>query len=147
MWVIRRMKKLGLDRFTLLDYYIKEVRVHLELAMPVWPSGLSQKLSSDIERVQRVTVNIIMDINMIPYDRACVGLGLKPLSIRRQELCERFARKTVSQSKIHSDMFQLEKDSSHYTRGSNDKYREHICSKTRFFNSPLPNLTKTLNQL
>ena len=76
---------MGLDSFTLLDYYIKEVRVHLELAVPVWHSGLSQKLSSDIERVQRVAVNIILDNDMIPYDQACVGLGLKPLAIRRQE--------------------------------------------------------------
>ena len=33
MWVIRRMKTLGLDSFTLVDYYIKEVRVHLELPL------------------------------------------------------------------------------------------------------------------
>ena len=45
---------MGLDSFTLVDYYMKEVRVHVELAVPVWHSGLSQKLSGDIERVQRV---------------------------------------------------------------------------------------------
>ena len=56
MWAIRRMKNLGLDTFTLVDYYIKEVRVHLELAVPVWQSGLTLKLSSDIERVQRVAL-------------------------------------------------------------------------------------------
>ena len=32
MWPIRRMKSLGNDSFTLIDYNIKEVRVHLELA-------------------------------------------------------------------------------------------------------------------
>ena len=51
MWTIRRMKVLGMDTFALLDYYMKEVRVHLELAVPVWHSGLTLKLSSDIERV------------------------------------------------------------------------------------------------
>ena len=61
MWAIRRMKNLGLDTFTLVDYYIKEVRVHLELAVPVWSSGLTLKLSSDIERVQRVAVSIMAD--------------------------------------------------------------------------------------
>ena len=52
MWVIRRMKKLGLDTFTLVDYFMKDIRVHLELAVPVWQSGLSQQLSADIERVR-----------------------------------------------------------------------------------------------
>ena len=141
------MKKMGLDNFILVDYYMKEVRVHVELAVPVWHSGLSQKLSADIERVQRVAVSIILDRNTIPYDRACVMLGLKPLHVRRQELCERFATKTALPSNRHNDMFQLEKDGSHYTRSENEKFREHICKKTRFFNSPLPFLTRTLNQI
>ena len=59
MWAIRRMKALGLDNFTLLDFYLKEVRVHLELAVPVWHSGLTVKLSADIERVQRVAITVI----------------------------------------------------------------------------------------
>ena len=50
MWTLRRMKSLGVESFTLLDYYMKEVRVHLELAVPVWHSGLTQKLKADIER-------------------------------------------------------------------------------------------------
>ena len=66
MWTIRRMKVLGMDTFALLDYYMKEVRIHLELAVPVWHSGLTLKLSSDIERVQRVAVKIILDDR--PYE-------------------------------------------------------------------------------
>ena len=31
MWVLRRMKSLLMDPFVILDYYMKEVRVHLEL--------------------------------------------------------------------------------------------------------------------
>ena len=41
MWVIRRIKFLGVDKFTMVDYYMKEIRVHLELAVPVWNSGLT----------------------------------------------------------------------------------------------------------
>ena len=51
MWALRRMKNLDMDSFTILDYYFKEVRVHVELAVPVWHSGLTAKQSSDIERV------------------------------------------------------------------------------------------------
>ena len=146
MWVIRRMKKLGLDTFTLVDYFMKEIRVHLELAVPVWHSGLTQQLSADIERVQRVAVSIILGDYQLPYDQACTMLGLKPLYIRRMELCERFAAKTASKSR-HSDLFLLDKDGSHNTRSSADSFREHNCRTKRFYNSPLPFLTRTLNQL
>ena len=68
---------------------MKEVRVHLELAVPVWHSGLNTKLTADNERVQRIAVKIILEDDSIRYYRACTMLGLKPLSIRRVELCER----------------------------------------------------------
>jgi hypothetical protein len=51
IWMLRRMKALKMDPFTILDYYFKEIRVHLELAVPVWHSGLTVRLSADIERV------------------------------------------------------------------------------------------------
>ena len=136
MWVIRRMKTLGLDSFTLVDYYLKEVRVHLELAVPVWHSGLTLKLSADIERVQRVAVSIMVD--NAHYEQACAMLGLKPLHVRRLELCQHFAVQTASDKSRHDDLFQLEKNGAHYTRSDNSRFREHICNKTRFFKSPLP---------
>ena len=84
---------------------MKEVRVHLELAVPVWHSGLTNKLSNDIERVQRVAVGIIL--SDVPYAQACTTLGLKPLNIRRLELCEQFAASTASDESRHKDLFQL----------------------------------------
>ena len=87
---------------------MKEVRVHLELAVPVWHSGLTLKLSSDIERVQRVAVKIILDDR--PYEQACSSLGLKPLSIRRMPLCERFALKTADPKSRHTDLFKPKKN-------------------------------------
>ena len=140
MWTLRRMKALGVDKFTILDYYMKEVRVHLELAVPVWHSGLTKKLSADIERVQRVAVTIM--VSNIPYDQACAGLGLKPLSIRRLELCERFTVNTASDRSRHSDLFKLVENNR-----SDKLYKEHFCRKSRFYNSPLPSLTRILNQL
>ena len=128
---------MGLDSFTLMDYYLKEVRVHLELAVPVWHSGLTLKLSADLERVQRVAVSIMLD--NVPYDQACATLGLKPLSIRRLELCKRFAINTASSSSRHNDLFQLQKI-------DKSRYREHLCKKSRFYKSPLPFLTRLLNE-
>ena len=147
MWAMRRMKAMGLDSFTLIDFYLKEVRVHLELAVPVWHSGLTISLSRDIERVQCVAIGIVLGQSEFHYIQACSSLGLKPLFIRRQELCERFALKTASPESRHSDLFQLEKNGSHNTRSDGSRFREHICTKGRFYKSPLPFLTRTLNTI
>ena len=144
MWVLRRMKSLKMDIFTIMDYYMKEVRVHLELAVPVWHSGLTLKLSADIERVQRVAVSILLGRTDFDYGPSCALLGLKPLYVRIQELCERFARKTASPDCRHNDLFQIQ-NSGYNTRG--EFYREHFCRTNRFYKSALPYLTRTLNQL
>ena len=111
--------------------------------MPVWNSGLTYKLSADIERVQRVAVSIML--SNTPYEPACARLGLQPLSVRRLELCERFALSTTKGR--HSELFQLEKNGAHNTRSDESKYREHICHKSRFYKGPLPFLTSILNHL
>ena len=144
IWLLRRMKALKMDPFTILDYYFKEIRIHLELAVPVWHSGLTVRLSADIERVQRVALSIVLGETEFDYSRSCALLGLKPLYIRRQELCERFSRKTASPQCRHNDLFQIQ--TSGYDTRSN-AYREHFCHTTRFYNSALPFLTRTLNQL
>ena len=148
MWTLRRMKKLDLDYLTLTDFYMKEVRVHLELAVPVWHSGLSQKLSRDIERVQKIAINIILGDHSLPYEQSCTKLGLKPLYIRRSQLCEKFAVKTALKSR-HKDLFQIKNsvNNTHDTRNKKNKYSEHMCRTQRFYNSPLPYLTRMLNHV
>ena len=144
MWIMRRMKALGMDPFIILDYYYKEIRVHLEYAVPVWHSGLTIKLSNDIERVQRVAVSILIDQIEFSYSRSCAMLGVKPLYIRRQELCEQFSVKTASDKSRHSDLFQMQ-NKAYNTR--HNMYREHFWCTSRFYSSSLPFLTRTLNQL
>ena len=144
MWTLRRMKSLGMDNFTIMDVYFKEVRCHLELAVPVWHSGLTVKLSADIERVQRVAVSILTGLTEFSYAHVCSLLGIKPLHIRRQELCDKFSVKTAAPGCRHSDLFEIQ-NSGYNTR--NTYFREHFCHTTRFYNSALPSLTRSLNQL
>ena len=45
--------KLDLDIHKMFDVYIKEIRSILELAVPVWHSGLTKQQATDIERIQK----------------------------------------------------------------------------------------------
>ena len=58
------MKLLDVEPLVMLDVYLKEIRSILELAVPAWHSGLTQKQSADIERVQRVAVKSYLVINL-----------------------------------------------------------------------------------
>ena len=100
MWTLRRMKVLDLDPWIICDVYVKEIRSLLELAVPAWHSGLTQKQSADIERVQKVALKVILsDLatgnSEFTYDMALVVLDLEPLEVRRERLCLNFAKKTL----------------------------------------------------
>ena len=54
IWTLRGMKNSGLTMPQLVDAYIKEVRSILELAVPVWGSGITVEQSLKIERFQKL---------------------------------------------------------------------------------------------
>ena len=146
--MLRRLKKLDIEPLNILDVYLKEIRSILELAVPAWHSGLTLKQAADIERVQRVAVAIILsDCNTgkcgMSYDMALVTLSLDPLTVRRDKLCENFAKKTLKSR--HSDMFQLN-NHQHFTRNKPD-FVVGRCNTTRFYSSPLNYLTRILTDL
>ena len=146
MWILRRMKVLDVDPSIICDVYIKEIRSLLELAVPAWHSGLTQKDSTDIERVQKVALYIILsDCNTghceFTYQMALVVLELEPLEVRRERLCLSFAKKTLRSR--HSDMF-VENGSQHNTR-ERPEFFEPKANTRRYYNSPLNYLTRLLN--
>ena len=146
VWLLRRMKILQLDHEIILDFYCKEVRSILEFGVACWNSGLTLKHIDQIERVQKICVNIILsDVDWnIPYYIGCTLLALEPLNFRRKELCIRFAQRT-SNNPLHSDFF-TPNNYNVSTRQDRPLYREFNCTNNRFFNSPLCYLTRLLNE-
>ena len=59
LWIIRRLLEFNLDIKTLFDVYCKEIRSILEMAVPVWHSGLTKKQSMEIERIQKLAFRLI----------------------------------------------------------------------------------------
>ena len=128
------------------DVYVKEIRSLLELAVPAWHSGLTQKQSLDIERVQKVAVRVILSDcstgkSEFSYDMALVVLNLEPLYIRREKLCLRFAQKTLKSR--HKDIFTSNQNK--YDTRHKNQFTEKTCNTKRCFNSPVNYLTRLLN--
>ena len=111
------------------------LEMHLEFGVACWNCGLTGKLSDQIERIQKICVNIILCDSEweIPYFVGCTLLGLEPLSFRRTDLCIRFAQKT-SQDPRHTDLF-VKNTNQYDTRQDMPIYRDFQCRTGRFFKS------------
>ena len=141
IWILRRMKTFNLDIEDICDTYTKEIRSILELAVPVWHSGLTVKQSRDIERIQKIALYVILGDNFINYDVACTIMNIEPLSVRREQLCLTFAQKNFKQ-----DNSLLTPISSQVNTRSKNIVVEPKCNYKRFRNSSIPYLSRLLNK-
>ena len=143
LWILRRITKLGLKTESLLDVYAKEVRSILELAVPVWHSGLTKKQSLDIERIQKISFRLILGEEYSTYQQACKLLSAETLEQRRTKLCLKFAKKN-----FQSDYCLFIKNTNKTnTRQKPSVVSEYKCRTKRFQNSSLPYLAKLLNKM
>ena len=136
------MKELGLDSHIIFDVYCKEIRSILELAVPVWHSGLTIKQSRDIESIQHLAFSIIVG-NGVSYRQKCIMLGADRLDMRRKSLSLNYIRK-VSESGVMSDII-IENDKAYDLRPGRQKYREIQCTTKRAYLSPICTLIRQLN--
>ena len=118
------------------------------MAAPAWASALSKSDKRNIERVQKCALSIILGSNYHCYENALSVLNLKRLDDRRINLCEKFAVK-ASKNDQHKNWFCLAEQSEPVNTRSEKpvlKYKEPKTRTGRFANSPIPYLTKLLNE-
>ena len=144
--MLRRLKARGAEREELLDIYRQQVQSVMELAVPVWHPGLTHAESKQIERVQRTALHIIIGSEYTSYKQALNTLNLKPLSVRREDVCLKFAKQALKSPKF-SKWFS--KNANHSptmeTRGSKPLLKPIQTRTARYENSTIPYLTELLN--
>ena len=97
MWLLRRMK---LDPDIIFDYYaIKEVRSLAEQIVPIWNSGLTKIQISNLERIQKVSLKIILGDAYKSYEIAGDHFKIQTLSARRLELSTNYTVKLYKSDK------------------------------------------------
>ena len=142
IWRLRRMKQLGVDDPTLASFWKSEGRVHLEANCPVWAGAITQRQSRCLSRVQKKAVATITGKE---YKQGCNDLKLEMLPERRKQLARKFAAKTVQKSR-HKDIFE-ELPNSPDTRRGIKVWREPVSHTRRHQKSPVPYLTRLLNNV
>ena len=144
-WALRRMKSLGVDTQTLVEYWKAEGRVHLEFACPVWHSSITKAQRQSLERSQRVAMAAIVGFWEPSLTQQLQVLGLDRLDVRRETISRRFARSTATRSR-HSDIFSLAPEAPERKAKHRLKYREPMARTAAYRKSAVPYLTRLLNQ-
>ena len=145
IWVIRRMKSVGVSQATLVNYWVAEGRSALEMCAPLWHSSITAAQSRALSRVQRVAMAAITSVWGASHTEQLSSLSLQPLAERRTELCRRFARRTAEKSR-HQDMFQpVENLRPARQAAKRPAYIEKWSRTAAYRRSALPYLTRLLN--
>ena len=126
----------------MFDVYTKDVRSILELAVPVWHSGLTKQQTADIERIQKVAMKIILQDKYVNYQLACSTFSAQTLEDRRTKLCLKFAAK--NQRSEHSMFTKVGTNAN--TRQKSDLVQEYKCNTGRYQKSSLPFLAQLVNK-
>ena len=93
--MLKRLKNLGASTNQLIDVFVKQIRSVLELAVPVWHSSLTLANKASIRRVEKASLQMILEDSYTSYSAACQETNLLTLEARRVKLCQKFAVKSV----------------------------------------------------
>ena len=107
---------------------------------------MSQNNISDIERVQKSALKVILKEKYTDYNSALKELNLETLSKRREILCLRFAKKSLKLQNFHK-MFPLNNISMHCMKMRKQrKFLENHAKSDRYRKSAIPYMQRLLNQ-
>ena len=128
----------------MVKIYVLFVRSLLEQSCQVWHPMLTEENTSDLERVQKSALKIILKEQYITYDQALETLMLASLSERRKKLCLKFA-KNCTKNNLTSELFPLNPPTK--SRGkAKEKYKVTHANTARYQDSPVPYLQRLLNE-
>ena len=146
MFMFRKLKQAALNDDELLVVYRGYVRPVIEYAAPLWHSSITQSQDSQIEKIQKRVCKYILGRRYTTYEDALTTLKLQSLHDRRLKLCSEFAMKASTSEKF-SSWFPVSEYHSNMTLRHHRKFGLFKCRTSRFKSSPLPFLTKLLNEI
>ena len=147
LWMVRRLKNLGLKTSKLVEVYTSQIRSLLEFGAVTWHSMLTKENERSIERVQKTAVHVILGHEYNNYESSLAQLSLQRLNLRREKLSLTFAKKAAKHPH-HSNWFvKNEAQKNVNTRSQKQSYKPIQARTQRLANSPIPYMTDQLNAI
>ena len=145
MELLRRVASFGAKIEDLKNIYILFVRSQLEQSCVVWHSSLTEQHKSDLERVQKSALKIILGSKYENHKKALDVLNMDTLEDRREYLSLKFANKCLENEKM-KNMFPKNGKVHKMDMRKVQKYRVQFSNTDRLRNSAITNMQKLLNQ-
>lgn len=101
MQLLHNAARFTKERLHLTSIYKTFIRPVLEQSCIVWHSSLTSENSSDLERVQKAAVKLIMGTKHESYEKSLEVLKLEKLPDRRRHLSLTFAKRTLANKKCN----------------------------------------------
>ena len=144
MIILHKLYGFNVPDSDLVVIYTQYLRSILEQSCQVWHYSITEQESTDIERVQKVAMKVILKDRYIDYEEALERLCLDKLSERREMLCLRFAKKCTKHEHT-KDMFPLNQPNTQNLRDT-EKYEVTSTNTARLLKSAIPQLQRALNR-
>ena len=100
MRILHKLVEFSVPVDDLITIYIMYIRSILEQSCQVWHSSLTFDNLTDLERVQKNALRIILKEDYISYKNALEQVSLESLVERRENLCLTFAKNVLKQKKL-----------------------------------------------
>ena len=140
LWMLRRIKQLGGTVEELLCVYEIQLRCITELACPAWNGALTKKDENRLEKLQKISLKIILGEKFSSYNQVLNTFNLQTLKNRKKSICTNFAIKTSKFPKFNS-WFPKNRIKIRNTK----QYKEVYARTSTYQKSPLLYLANLLN--
>ena len=143
MTILRKLYSFKIPVKDLVLIYIIYIRSLLEQSCIVWHSSLTEYDSTRLERVQKVSLRIILKDSYGCYEDALHQTELETLKERRTKLCLKFARSSLKNT-FTCTMFP-ENEVNIFNTRHHEKYKVQFARTFRLYQSAVPYMQRLLN--
>ena len=138
LFMLRSLKKFGFDREELIVVYKSYLRPILEYGDVVWHSGINNKQSKTLERIQKRACRTILGHNYSSYSGALSTCNLASLEERRVQHCIKFAQGLNDNVRTDHLLPPKRNECHNFNLRNSNAISLPRFRTSRFYNSPVP---------
>ena len=144
MSMLTKLKYVGVPRKDLLEVYILFIRSLVEYCSVVWHSRLTVEQRTNLERVQKTCLRVILGDDYVSYDSALKMSNLDTLFDRREERCLSFAKRCIKHP-VNRRLFPLNMAKHDLHTECKEKFTVNFARGEALKMSTIPYLQRMLN--
>lgn len=148
MFIIRKLKGIGLPTCVPVNVYSSHIRSILEYCCLLWGFNLSQKMSEQLNSIERRALFTILghNVSRTKHVGVCEKLGILPLEKRRDVILQRFEAKLLSSDrfKFWLEPYVIKRQEGFRYNKNRNNFRLVACKHERYKRSTIPMLVNFL---